>query len=325
MLARYLRIPRVRRLEYLMDFLQVVMEGYDKSVAERRLADRKRWFEAEKGKALARFRFTEKLKEAADLALDCLTMSLHLGFVQGREKPVLTAKGQALLALNNTEQKRLFAQSFLQTFVYAPHILVSIAKQPSKEVNLPMERNNVLFAEDATRYGLQVGQTSFEVARDLFSQLGLMNWHIYFSNGKRYSKVYLTSNIMSGKGPPLSSGVEAITFTYNGQEFAAVPIELPYLLFKQALWEEYLKLSEYVPRRPIFYSKLRSEVCYRLRVSDHMFDAYATRTMKGDDTYLVVGSGGSLPYSRDSASLLKSLPVKSERGEYIVYLKMDVR
>jgi len=318
-------VPRVRRLEYLLDFLQVVIEGYDREVAEQKLAKRKRWFESEKSRALGRGRqFMEKLKVAEHLTLDCLNMSLHLGLIQEREKPMLTDKGQALLTSNEAMQRRLLAQSFLQTYASAPHILVHIARYPSKEVGLPMERKNVLFVEKATPYGLKVGQTTFEVIRDLLSQLELMNWHLYVSDGTRYSKVYLTSNITS-KAPPSEAGVEAVTFTFNGQQFTAVPTESPCAEFKQALWEEYLKLTKYVPRRPVFYSRLRSEVCYRLRVSDRVFDTYVKRIMQGDDTYLVAGSGGSLPYKRDSASLLKSLPVKSERGEYIVYLKMDVR
>jgi hypothetical protein len=47
--------------------------------------------------------------------------------------------------------------------------------------------------------------------------------------------------------------------------------------------------------------------------------------MQIDSKYLLLGAGGTLSFRRDSASLIKSLPPKTDRGEYMVYLKMDRR
>jgi hypothetical protein len=47
--------------------------------------------------------------------------------------------------------------------------------------------------------------------------------------------------------------------------------------------------------------------------------------MEKDEKYLLLAAGGSLPYSRDSAGMLKSLPPRTSRGQYMVYLKMDER
>jgi len=327
----YKYLPTVRRVEYLLDFLQAVSEGYDRERAEQKLAERKTAFELEKSKALGRGRpFMKKLKKTKRLREHCLTLCTHIGFVKGKERLELTDEGKVFLGLEEMEQRNTLTRKLLNVYTSFTHVLMTISKLPQAEVVLPMKKNNVIFVQKATPYGLKVGQTTFEVVRDLASQLDLMNWHPVETGEGRYEKVFLTCKIMN-RGHVDSFGIHQRElgkfpkFIYDNQEFWIRPIQVAYEKFKQTLWEEYLKATKYVPRKPVFYSKLRSEVCYKMRISDRAFDCHTRQIMKSDKVYRLVGSGGNLPYSRDMASLLKSLPPKTERGEYIIYLKMDTK
>ncbi len=328
MASSYLSIPRVRRLEYLVDLLHVVQQAGDKEAIGQKLAERKRSFEVEKSKALGRGRpFMAKLKETARLTSECLNMAAHLGFIEGRNKLNLSLEGRRLVSAPEVAQRTFFIRCVLETYPQAAHVLLLISEQPDGEVVAPLKMNKAIFSETSKRYGLEVDQTTLEVVRDLLSQAELINWHSLLRDGEWYATMYSTSDI---RGFPESTAIiehleKQVTFAYEGQTFLAVPRQPVFSELKEILWQEYLKAANYVPRRPAFYSQLRSGVCYRLRISDRAFDMAIAKLMRRDDTYLVVGSGGTLPYTRDATRLLKSLPLKSDRGEYVVYLKMDVR
>ena len=325
------RVPRVRRLEYLLDFLRVVERGYNREIVEQGLAERKKAFELEKYRALGRGRpFMKSLIKTKDLSRDCLSLSVRVGFVEGKDKPTLTDAGISFLTLDIAGQRRVFAQSLLDAYLHFPHILVTLSRAPRSEVIVPMKKNNRAFVEEARRFGLRVNQTDFDVLRDLGSQLELTNWHPAKTDKGRYEKVYLTCTLLSREQvESLKASAdkfnEPLKFRYNTEEHWAQPISVEYEIFKKTLWRKYLETTRYVPRRPVFYSALREKICYQLRISDQIFDTYTKEIMKFDDDYILVGAGGTLPFQRDSASLIKSLPPKTERGEYIVYLKMDTK
>lgn len=325
---KHVRMPRVSRVEYLLDFLKVVEQGYDRKLAEQKLAERKRIFEAEKSRALGRGRpFMEKLRRTRSLREDCQTLSTRLGFVRVEDKlnVELTESGETFLNVDEVEKRKVLAQGLLNTHTAFSHVLLTVASLPGAEVALPMERDNRSFVQKAVPYGIEVSQTDFDIVCELASQLELVNWFPFNTNLGRYKRVYLTSVIYENVKTINAEKESLLHFTYDGKSFwiTPTPTRVRKDKFKEILWEEYLRATKYVPRRPVFYSQLRSYVCYRLKISDRVFDMYAQEIMGSDETYRLVGSGGSLPYSRDMASLLKSLPIKTERGEYIVYLKMD--
>ena len=166
------RVPRVRRLEYLIDFLRVVERGYDRGIVEQRLAERKKAFELEKYRALGRGRpFMKSLIKAKDLSRECLSLSVQVGFVERKDKPTLTDAGIYFLTLDIAGQRRIFAQRFLGTYPRFPHVLVTLSRAPGSEVVVPMKKNNRAFVEEARRFDLRVNQTDFDVLRDLGSQL----------------------------------------------------------------------------------------------------------------------------------------------------------
>jgi hypothetical protein len=119
--------------------------------------------------------------------------------------------------------------------------------------------------------------------------------------------------------------VDGFTADLGDERWRVIFNSTPLEEFREQLWKDYLRLTRYVARKPILYSDLRSRVCYSLRISDMFFDDTAKQIMQTDPKYLLVGAGGTLSFRRDSASLIKSLPPKTDRGEYMVYLKMDKR
>ena len=163
---------------------------------------------------------------------------------------------------------------------------------------------------------------------DLATQLGLVNWYVENKTpDSRTWVVYLTCSIAIVQPNSLeeASSVEELSVNL-GQERWNIRFGNPtHEEFREVLWRNYLELTKYIARKPVFYSNLRSRVCYSLRISDAVFDNYAQKIMSGDSKFRLVGAGGTLPFNRDSASLLKSIPPKTDRGEYVVYLKMDRR
>ena len=64
-------------------------------------------------------------------------------------------------------------------------------------------------------------------------------------------------------------------------------------------------------------------MCYLLQITDDQFDCEVSEMMKLDEALSVHGSEGYLPYRRDSAGMMKSLPPKNVWGDYIVYLRIE--
>jgi len=325
---KHARIPRVRRVEYLLDFLKVVEQGYNRKLVEQKLGERKKIFEIEKNRALGRGRpFMDKLMRTQSLREDCRILSTRLGFARSKDKLRLgiTENGKVFLNQNSAERRKLLAQGLLKTFTAFSHILLTIAHAPKVEVDLPMKKDNRFFSQKAADYGFEVGQTDFEVICDLASQLEITNWFPYNTDFGRYKRVYLVSAIYENAENVSENEKSVLNFNLDGRDYSIGATHVRKNRFKKTLWAEYLKATKYIPKRPVFYSQLRADVCYKLRISDRVFDEYVEEMMISDETYRLVGSGGSLPYRRDMASLLKSLPLKTRKGEYIVYLKMDTK
>jgi hypothetical protein len=319
-------MPRVSRIEYLSDFMRVVEQGYDRERAEERLGERKKSFEIEKSRALGRGRpFMERLMRTESLREDCQTLTTRLKLVRAKGRTVLelTENGKLFLNADDDKRRKMLAEGLLNTHTAFLHVILTIASAPQNQVDLPMKKDNRSFLVGASRYGFEIGQTDFDVVCELASQFDLINWFPFNADMSRFKRVYSTS-IFCGN-PETAKAPEPCHFSYGGRDFWIAARDVSRAELTEALWGEYLKLTKYIPRRPVFYSQLRSNVCYRLRICDRLFDTFLAELMISDKNYRLVSSSGSLPYSRDMASLFKSLPPKNERGEYLVYIKMDTK
>ena len=218
-------------------------------------------------------------------------------------------------------------KSLLETYLSFQQVVSAIDSANGHEVVLPSTTVKEIFSERASRYGISVDLWTFEIVRDLCSQLEVLNWHADAIDGSRMQRVFSTCAIRDDMGVNYETQNSSfpVRATILGRKVAIERNSPEFGNFRDILWNEYLKITNYVPRKPVFYSGLRSKVCYALRISDKTFDQFTARLLEKDDKYLLLAAGGSLPFSRDSAGMLKSLPPQTSRGQYIVYLKMDER
>jgi hypothetical protein len=330
-------VPSVKRTEYLFDFLEVIRIGYSRETVEAKLADRKRSFEIEKARALGRGRpFTSRMKKASGLARFCQEMSRHTGLIETADGSYrLTNKGERLLqmALQGQETDAPILKLLLEVYPSFLEIVTAIDSANGDEIILPLTRSKEIFSEAALPCNILVDLWGFAIVRDLCSQLGVLNWFPEILGGVRVQRVFTTCTIRELVEPQILHSADyaihevrtfpIVVMTRSGSHVVIDRNEAAPDRFREVLWSEYLKTTNYVPRKPVFYSNLRSKVCHALRIPDKEFDRLTRTMMEKDDKYLLIAAGGSLPFSRDSAGMLKSLPPQSTRGEYIVYLKMD--
>jgi hypothetical protein len=322
-------VPLVKRVEYILDLLETVNAGYSREAAEAKLAERKRSFEVEKARAVGRGNpFTARLKKAGRLAEFCETLCRQTGLVESRSGVYhVTEYGEHILRMfsEGIEPDALLLESLLRTYPSFLQVISAINFAEGREVILPSTKLRALYAEYAKRYGISVDMWTFDIVRDLTSQLGVLNWFPDSVAGLRMQRVFMASKIGYDGSSAAGAGGFPAHAVMDGKEVVIERNVPDFSSFKDTVWNEYLKITNYVPKRPVFYSDLRSKVCYALRISDKVFDKLAGRLMEKDEKYLLLAAGGSLPYSRDSAGMLKSLPPRTPRGQYMVYLKMDER
>jgi hypothetical protein len=93
--------------------------------------------------------------------------------------------------------------------------------------------------------------------------------------------------------------------------------------FEEVLWQEYLKMTDRVPREPVYYCQLRDRVCEILQVPDHLFDRTIENMINNPALFSIrVSPGeGSLPMQR--AASRKQIPPKYLADSYMVYLKIE--
>jgi hypothetical protein len=232
------------------------------------------------------------------------------------------------MASQGRETDALILKSLLE--VYPPFLetMTAIDSVNSDEVLLPLTRSKETFSKATMPYNILVDLWGFAIVRDLCSQLGVLNWFPEILDGLRVQRVFTTCTIQEVArtlGAHEDDTFPIVIASYSGSNVVINRNEADADRFREVLWAEYLTTTNYVPRKPVFYSNLRSRVCHALRISDKQFDRLTRAMMEKDEKYLLIAAGGSLPFSRDSAGMLKSLPPQTTRGEYIVYLKMDER
>ncbi len=311
----------MRRLEYLDEFLLGVSEGGGLKHVEERLVAKKKFFELEKSRAVGRGRlFMRKLEEAQRLSELCQTMARQLKLVEGEGSLSLSSSAREYLESSGEARTRLLVRGMLQTYTRFRRLIIGLTLLNKNELEVPMGEDTTEFTKILNTLGLpHFSRIYFETVVELATQLGLTNWHTG-ELGPRSWIVYLTCKVSTNETNEKQEGFsvdldsESWTIIFNSTSSDS---------FREQLWRDYLTLTRYVARKPVLYSELRSRVCYSLRINDRIFDNITRRIMQVDSKYLLVGAGGTLSFRRDSASQIKSLPPKTDRGEYMVYLKMD--
>lgn len=325
--SSFLAIPLVRRLEYLEEFLIGASEGGGAQRIQERLVARKKFFELEKSRAVGRGRpFMKKLEEARPLSEACQKMARQLGLIEGGGSLEVSSLGMKLLESDDLARSQLLVQGMLQTYVRFRRLVKALTALEGNELEVPMGESSQRFTEVTevlNKAGLRdFNRIYFEIVLDISNQLGLANWHVKDDEPRNWV-LYLTCSIAFLRG--MKEDARGLLVHLSDETWRISFNSVSLDVFREQLWKDYLSLTRYVARKPVLYSNLRSRVCYSLRVSDRLFDELAGKIILSDPKYLLVGAGGTLSFRRDSASLIKSLPPKTDRGEYMVYLKMDRR
>lgn len=350
----YLRVPRVRRLEYLIAFLESFENGqFDQTRAHKAIQRQIHHFEVEKARALGRQR--PQMREGAYTLQECLRLSSALGLVDRFKR--LTSK--AAQVLDSSQRRPFLLRQMWQS--YPRFRQVVLTTRDAEQLHLPFYTWDTFRQEGGNLYDLDFDRLNFEIIRDLATQLELVNW--YPTEEKRqivYSvaSVATFTEIICRVGLP----VERETFAQQCQHRTALDLDLlavrdghyeaqakielknrEYLIlqtdsdqvfirdhdvspedFEQVLWREYLSLSTMRPRFPVLYPHLRNQVCAALRISDQVFDRHLLSLTRQPRRLNIYPSGGILSY-KDLAHLVKFLPAKTPRGQFITYLKVERR
>ena len=249
-------------------------------------------------------------------------MARQLGLTEERVTLALSPSGRQYLGFNEHMRARMLIQGMLQTYVRFQRLVKWLAMLEGNELEVPMGEYTAKLAEVLSKAGLtDISRIYFETVVNLATQLGLTNWYPK-KTGPRTWVLYLTCSILFPSNKQQDS-VEGFVVELDEGTWRIIFKSVSFDDFRERLWNDYLLLARYVARKPVPYSDLRNRACHSLRINDTVFDVYARRMMEADSKYLLVGAGGRLSFGRDSASMIKGLPPKNDRGEYMVYLKMD--
>ncbi len=321
------RVPRIARLEFITDFLEGLNEGLDDEKLEQKLASRKFEFEREKYRALGRGApFSEKQKKVLSVGRfklsDCEKMCSILGLIYSNGRFKLSDMGNRILRLKSREQRDEFGSLFLNNFLEFANFLLQLNISSGKELSLPDIRHSSskqLFGELAKSFGIDLDAISFNHMRDLLSQIGYINWYPEKSENEVWSKTYLTCQVhLLEKG---HRGTDKLpTFVYNSNHYSVELNDCSAEVFSITAWEEYMQAAKDVQWKPVFYADLRARTCERLRICDEIFDSHLFELLRDPSKFKTVWSGGTIPRSVDSASLLKNLPPHATEDDYMVYL-----
>lgn len=319
------RVPRVSRFEYLTDYLTAVREGLAPNAIEERLAKRKTMFESEKYAALGRGGpFSEaqkrKLMNAREILKECRKLCSSLGLID-ETSSTISETGNRLINSQEKDKIQLFMRMLFGVYPIFGMILLALQNAEANELRFPDGRHTSeyrRFREEAGTHGLDLDMITFLAIRDLLCQAGYVNWLTESRSNELWYMVYLTARL----APALDTEGDSVKFAHEGKTYYVESKNVELDIFNHVLWEEYLKRTNDVPLRPVFYAELRTATCSRLHVSDKVFDDSIRRLLSPSSPFNVIWSSGTLPFSREFSTMLKNIPPKSPDGQYMVYLKI---
>lgn len=204
----YKRIAQVRDLEYLIAFLRGLDRG-GMPEAEEAVRQVLLEFEKEKDRALGLGKkIDEKKLHLRSLLSECLRMSKQMGFIRKETLSVITEDPDVKILMNENLQsipcRIALIKKFLLTYSSFGEILFEIRATPLGKIYASHDRDKTRFTKSIEKYNIDTSsQWTFEVTRDLATQLGLLNWRRLTQNevekdpllGETGYVVYLVSTV----------------------------------------------------------------------------------------------------------------------------------
>ncbi len=352
----YLRLPGVRRLEYLVAFLESHRNNeINEEQAQKAVQQQLHHFELKKAKALGRQR--PRTRKGTETTKECLRMASQLGLIDSmmRLRPV------ASLVLDPTRRRAIMLEKIWVTYPRFKQVVLRTRDYES--LDLPFYEWEDISQDTVARVSdLGLNRWTFEIIRDLATQLELLNW--YPTENKRQivypvaqvatrTELFCLSGQEFDSSTPLQQRLYLIgkqlnlLAIHNGRyefqpgnyfedpEYLALQADMDQVFFRthdisyeefeQTLWENYLALSGMRAQFPILYPSLRNSVCAKLHISDQTFDRHLLTLVREPQRLVIYPSGGVLNYSANLAHIAKFLPPETSQGNFIVYLKITRR
>ena len=207
-LESYKRLPRVRNLQYFTAYLMGLEEGGIEE-AEKFVFEAKLKFERDKAEAMGRGKKIEKVKSKY-LSQECQKMGEHLDLLKREDHNLVLNKEDKdiKILLEGDSKKRSYRHILLKRFLltYEPfnHLLFQARECENGKIYATLDRGESIFRKSVKPYKIGISQWNFEIARDLGSQLGVLNWRalneeemkLYPDLGKKGMVVYLVTNVI---------------------------------------------------------------------------------------------------------------------------------
>lgn len=193
----YKQIRPIFSLQYLRVFLNVIdKKGYNRNAIKDAIFDERVRFEKEKFKAIGKG-YRLKIR-GESLVKSCYDLSMQIGFLRKTNNDVeLSNEAREFLShdIIYPKTRSMLLSKLLSTYIPFTKVIFCIRDQPDIEFLLPMGKKPKIFKSFADKYQLKVDKIQFHVARDLLTQLEILNWREK-KDGDRMQKVYLIANVL---------------------------------------------------------------------------------------------------------------------------------
>jgi hypothetical protein len=355
MAPNYLSVPRINRLEYLDILLQSYQDDFlDETKARQAVQHKIQEFEQNKARALRQHRL--RSREGVSTFLECLELAQQMGLIDRFKR--MKSGGRSVL--DPTLRRSFLLERIWQTYPRFSQIVLTV--RDFGQLDVPFHNWDKERKLGGEFYGLNMDRNNFEILRDFAFQLGLLNWYPT-ENGRQL--VFPTACVVTQSELTALIGCPTIQETYAQRCQYSTALELgilnaeggnyhvtnndfvpnrAYLIlhpdfervfikdhkvpredFEQALWRNYLQLSDMVPMSPVLYPPLRNQVCAELRIGDQAFDQQLKILIREPQRVNIHPSDGTLNYAANLSHLSKLLPPQTSEGNFIVYLKIERR
>jgi hypothetical protein len=293
-------------------------------------------------KAAALGRREPKALKGEQLLQQCIQMATRLGILQRRGTWLdTTPTANEILARGPIEDLGVFFRLLWQTFPLFRSVVTRVCSTPQGFL-LPVDRSTGRFSDAASRQGLDADHISFEIVRDLATDLKVLNWHPVITDAQTQQKVYAVGSLRGSTHTSSACAMEArpspladLARAQNAPVYDAhLPPEYPCLFvgnpldpdaFERNLWREYLLQTDRVPRFPVLYSVVRDAVCEALRISDAAFDDGVSGLIEKPHRLNIYPAAGILDYASKVAITYKQIPPRTATGQFMTFLKIDRR
>lgn len=334
-----MRFPRFHRFEYIFDLLESIELGLnDVSKIDEKLKKRKKEFEHMKYIATGRGRQNSNSDSSVPSALtrDGISSCLKMGLIlsdPNKKGYKLTEEGKHLLATagSNKEFDHKFSLKCLEHYFKAyPDSLLMLTKLrslPKMELDIPDTRNtgHATAEEISNIIGFRIDSPSLKSLVYTLGQNQLVNFQlIKIDTNNSIIRTYLTCKICE-KQCSNKSSMELAGDQLVSSENIFIINDIDQEDFEDITWKEYLRITKNYEDIPVYYWDLRSAVCYRLRISDQVFDRHLLELAKSSTKLRMGWSSGYVPSTVANANAMKSLPPKIDDKYYIVYVSFDRR